>query len=347
MDRCVITGDALGDLLRRLINRQRVMGPTERKTQPGFHYFDWIDDPDDIALDYLRTTIPPKKAFFPPEETILEFEDGDPPQARAVIDEDPVALVGVHPCDLAAISMLDDAYAEDPADRRWAAHRADATIIGIDCHPDEYCFCTSVGSWRARGPADLFLTPVERGYLVEILSDTGRSLIEESGVSVPTESDLEDAETWLQQKQEKMTAGLDASVHELAQMLQNNDFDDLWHEVADRCYSCGSCNTTCPTCFCFDVHDEFNLDMESGRRVRTWDSCQLEPFALVAGGYNFRRDRWERVRHRWYRKFAYLYDDFGVPYCTGCGRCSRACTADINIVDVTNEVIAEGRSRDQ
>jgi sulfhydrogenase subunit beta (sulfur reductase) len=86
--------------------------------------------------------------------------------------------------------------------------------------------------------------------------------------------------------------------------------------------------------------DELDLDLRGGRRLRRWDSCQLLDFARVAGGENFRAKRWQRVRHRWHRKFLYLYNQFGRPFCTGCGRCSRACTADINIVDVSNELIA-------
>ena len=62
-------------------------------------------------------------------------------------------------------------------------------------------------------------------------------------------------------------------------------------------------------------------------------------FARIAGGENMRAQRWQRVRHRWNRKFLYLFRQFGRPYCTGCGWCSRGCTADINIVDVTNRLI--------
>jgi sulfhydrogenase subunit beta (sulfur reductase) len=116
----------------------------------------------------------------------------------------------------------------------------------------------------------------------------------------------------------------------------------VWKEIAERCYSCGSCNTTCPTCFCFDMVDDIDPEMKGGVRYRTWDSCQLLDFAVVAGGHNFRGERWQRVKHRWQRKFLYLYRQFGRPYCTGCGRCSRACTADINIVDVSNRLIAFG-----
>ncbi|MGD9497232.1 MAG: 4Fe-4S dicluster domain-containing protein, partial [Armatimonadota bacterium] len=142
---------------------------------------------------------------------------------------------------------------------------------------------------------------------------------------------------------ESLVAALEATPAQFADILEQGEFDEIWHDISSRCYSCGSCNTTCPTCFCFDINDEFDLGLAGGRRVRTWDSCQLQEFALVAGGHNFRRLRWQRVRHRWHRKFLYLFRDFGSPYCTGCGRCSRACTADINIVDVSNRIIERAR----
>ncbi|MEA3401616.1 MAG: 4Fe-4S dicluster domain-containing protein [Armatimonadota bacterium] len=215
----------------------------------------------------------------------------------------------------------------------------------MDCTPDEYCFCTSVGSCHSRAGADLFLTPIQRGYLVEVLTPDGEQMLRVADVEEAADEDRRQARQWREDKEARMVAALDASPAELADMLEGATFDEIWQDIASRCYSCGSCNTTCPTCFCFDINDEFDLGLTAGRRVRTWDSCQLAEFALVAGGYNFRRLRWQRVRHRWHRKFLYLYRDFGRPYCTGCGRCSRACTADINIVDVTNRIIADARQR--
>jgi sulfhydrogenase subunit beta (sulfur reductase) len=64
----------------------------------------------------------------------------------------------------------------------------------------------------------------------------------------------------------------------------------------------------------------------------------------VAGGHNFRGERTDRVRHRWFRKFVYLLREHGMPFCIGCGRCSSACTANISLVDVLNAVIAEARN---
>jgi hypothetical protein len=110
----VLSKKAFLDLMGRLMNGKAVMGPRERPDQPGFHFFDRVEDPDDLTMDYTTTTLPPKKAFFAPTETILTFTLGDPPKASDCRGEDPFVLVGVHPCDLSAIDALDRAYAYPP-----------------------------------------------------------------------------------------------------------------------------------------------------------------------------------------------------------------------------------------
>ncbi|MFO7984906.1 MAG: 4Fe-4S dicluster domain-containing protein [Desulfatiglandaceae bacterium] len=337
------------DLMGRLMAQKAVMGPRERPDQPGFHYFDWVEDPEDLTMNYTTTTLPPKKAFFPPAETILTFTLGNSPTVSDCRENDPFVLVGVHPCDLSAIEALDRAYAYPPPDRRWQHNRKRGAIIGVDCLPDSYCFCEPLGISEARKPCDLFLTPIDRGYFVEICSSAGEEILSQGETAEAGTADFGDVLDWRQQKKEGFAAHLDADAEELANILEMGDFSGIWEDIAFRCYSCGSCNTTCPACFCFTMADDFDWTLNSGVRRRTWDSCQLEDFALVAGDHNFRGERWERVRHRWHRKFLYLYRRFGRAYCTGCGRCSRACTADINIVDETNRIISafrEGARRD-
>ena len=117
----------------------------------------------------------------------------------------------------------------------------------------------------------------------------------------------------------------------------------VWKQWAEKCYSCGTCNLTCPTCFCFDVLDETDLSLASGVREREWDGCMLEGFAAVGSGENFREKREERLRHRFFRKYAYLFTRYGRPYCCGCGRCVRQCLVHIDPVGIINDLLAESR----
>jgi NAD-dependent dihydropyrimidine dehydrogenase PreA subunit len=116
--------------------------------------------------------------------------------------------------------------------------------------------------------------------------------------------------------------------------------DPLWEELGEKCLACGSCTNVCPTCYCFDVQDEVNLRLNAGERQRTWDSCQLDEFARVAGGENFREARSGRQRHRFMRKGKYIYDMYDRLGCVGCGRCIRTCLVHINIVDGFNRIHA-------
>jgi sulfhydrogenase subunit beta (sulfur reductase) len=340
---CMIGADGVFDLLGRAMKKRAVMGPKEREDQPGFHYFGWLTSPEEFISGYITTTIPPKKAFFPPSQILFSYELSRPPILVDAAEHSEFVLAGVHPCDLAAIDELDDAYGYPPADGRWQRDRRRGIIIGIDCKPDEYCFCATVGACSARKPCDLFLTQVERGYLVEVITAAGKGLLDGLTIFAATDRDMRDAHDWLEEKRRLTSGKLAVSIPEFADILEEGGLTAVWQDVANRCYSCGSCNTTCPTCFCFDIADELELNMKCGIRRRTWDSCQLLEFALIAGPHNFREDRWQRVRHRWHRKFLYLFRKYGRPYCTGCGRCSRACTADINIVDVSNQLIAHAR----
>lgn len=336
----VLSQGGLHHFLGSLMETQPVMGPKERADQPGFHHFALLNDPREFAADYTTTTIPPKAAFFPPNEKLFSFTLKRPPYFTVSRDTFPFVLAGVHPCDLAAIDALDRACAYPPSDVRWQANRKRTVIIGIDCLPDEYCFCTTTDTIACRSVCDLFLTPIQRGYLVEVLTASGRALFEKAPARDARRQHRLEAEKWRREKSERITAGFKVSIDQFARILAGGGLTEVWKAVAERCYSCGSCNTVCPTCFCFNMLDDLDASLVQGVRRRTWDSCQLPDFAVVAGGHNFRGDRWQRVRHRWHRKFLYLYRQFGRPYCTGCGRCSRACTADINIVDVSNQLIA-------
>ena len=117
----------------------------------------------------------------------------------------------------------------------------------------------------------------------------------------------------------------------------------VWEEKAKTCFSCGSCNLVCPTCYCFNVKDDMNWDLKTGKRQRSWDGCLLDTFTEVAGGHEFRKNRANRIRHRLYRKGMYVPAKIGGQIaCVGCGRCVGACLTDIaNPVAIYNRLIKD------
>lgn len=336
----VLEASSLPKMLARMVRTRRVMAPVKRG-RTAFA-FDWIDDPAEVALGYVRTVLPPKKAILPAHESILDFSLEPTQTAAPIIDDEPFVLFGVHPCDMSGITQLDWAFSRNVKDPHYLARREAATIVALDCMPDEYCFCTSVGTAGTRDGADLFLTPIGTGFMVDVLTPKGAALLEEApALREPSAEELAEAEAWPEEKARCITRRIDGDIADLPDILERRYESDVWNSTAERCYSCGTCTIVCPTCFCFDVRDEVNLPLTGGSRGRHWDSCQFLDFALVAGPHNFRGKRGSRVRHRWLRKFEYLHREYGRPFCTGCGRCTQACTADISLTDVLNEIIAE------
>ena len=114
-----------------------------------------------------------------------------------------------------------------------------------------------------------------------------------------------------------------------------------WEESAAECVGCGTCNLVCPTCYCFNVEENVDLSVTTGSRERHWDGCMLRKFSEVAGGEVFRESLASRQRHRIFRKFKYISDQTGQPWCVGCGRCTAYCTAKISIVDIVNRLIGD------
>ncbi|HEY3324506.1 MAG TPA: 4Fe-4S dicluster domain-containing protein [Planctomycetota bacterium] len=338
----VLTKEQAGVFLEKLVQQRRVMGPKEK--EPGFHVFDWIEDAKELTLDYPTSILPPKKAFFPPKDTLLKFSmgNGAPPSASPVLDDKPFVLLGVHPCDLEGIAQLDWAMSQGHVDPHWKARRDAATIIGVNCLPDKSCFCSSVGTCSPANSYDLFLTKIDAGFFVEVASDKGRQLLEGlAETRAPEPKDFADLQAFWEQKEKRATRKLKTPSYAMPLLLDASVNSNIWKETAEKCYSCGSCTTVCPTCFCFDVWEDLALDLKEGERSRVWDSCQFVDFAKVAGGHNFRSQRVERTRHRWYRKFYYLMARYGRPFCVGCGRCTRACTAGIGLVEVLNQLTEE------
>jgi sulfhydrogenase subunit beta (sulfur reductase) len=97
----------------------------------------------------------------------------------------------------------------------------------------------------------------------------------------------------------------------------------------------------CPTCYCYAVFDELNLDANSGQRKRRWDSCLFKDYALVAGGHNFRAKRSSRVKNRYFHKQRGFVSQYGRPSCVGCGRCKAYCPAGVDILEVVQKLRSE------
>jgi len=109
----------------------------------------------------------------------------------------------------------------------------------------------------------------------------------------------------------------------LSPLLEEGYDHPIWQELGETCLGCGTCTLVCPSCYCFNVEDRLSLDLEGGERLRTWDSCQFDQFTRLSGGAEARADQADRQRHRFFRKYKYLWEKHHRVACVGCGRCGR------------------------
>jgi ferredoxin len=316
----------------------QVVGPQAKG--PKFA-FEPITDPAQLRLDYDTTILPPKKVFQPPEERLATFTRQGEPSVEAVIEAVPTVLLGVHTCDLRAIQLLDQVFSQEYADAHYLERREQTVIVSLEClEPcDEHSFCKSMGTLTAGEGYDLHMTDLGAAYAIDVATEKGQQLLANyATVSKAADADIRRLNEVLGAKWPRFTYRLNFEAAELPALLSTAYDHPLWDELGERCLACGSCTNVCPTCYCFNVFDQVNMALTEGERRRRWDSCQLDEFARVAGGENFREARKGRQRHRFMRKGKYIYEKFGELGCVGCGRCIRTCVADISIVDGFNTI---------
>ena len=326
-----IPRDKIPEVVSILGRKHRIVAPVPKGKS---FVFSEVTDPALVTIDYPSTILPLKKFFLPPVDVLLHYNSGNNkasvPGGRR---SESLLFFGIHNYDLQGLNRLDHAFRTGVRDDTWLARREGVLFVGVSYVPDDYHFCDSVGvPTGLKDGFDLFLTRFEDHYRVEALTEDGSAMLHDlAALMVPCDCDG-DPVVHFKNKLRQSVAG----IREIFHGAYNHP---VWKKTAQACYSCGTCNIACPTCYCFDVEDQTTLGTNEGSRLRKWDSCQFLGFTAVAGGEAFRDKRHDRVRHRMSRKFAYVTDENGQPFCVGCGRCVRQCTAAINIVEVMNALL--------
>ncbi len=309
----------------------------------GRFTYDTLGASRELRLDFDETLYSPKPYLFPPKEPVLSFAPKDPSSCEPVYAEKDQAIIGIHPGDLAAIAMLDKAFTEGKIDSHYCARREKTALIGIyPTRPAPFRFTSSmIKPEEPYCAADAFLVDLgDDSYAVEIVTDRGKEFFSTSKAAIAKAGVRARAESRKGFVKDSVT--LPVARESLPAFLEGKERHPVWEARAAKCFSCGSCVNVCPTCYCFDVLDELDLSFEFGLRFRVWDSCVLDPFAVCAGGHNFRKKPADRIRHRLYRKQKYLLEKLGFAGCVGCGRCKRACVPDIAYPpDIDNDLLGK------
>ncbi|MCX7031497.1 MAG: 4Fe-4S dicluster domain-containing protein [Spirochaetes bacterium] len=290
----------------------------------------------DIALVPANTRLSVKSVFFPQREVLLSFKDSGLDAVPAV--DGSIVVLGARPCDARAMTWMDGVFGgggrEDPY---FIERRRGAVVIARACdEPCATCFCTSVGGspYGTKG-SDVLASPARGGpetgtpdLLLEPVTEKGAAFLEKhaallrpagEGEVTAREARARAAEARMKVLdfsgvKEKMDVGFDSPA---------------WETITRSCLGCGACTYVCPTCHCFDITDESHG--ERGVRIRTWDGCQYAQFTLHASGHNPRSHKQARMRQRLMHKYSYAPETAGAVFCSGCGRCVRACPVNLDI----------------
>lgn len=304
--------------------------------QDGKYAFKRLARWSEARLSYDRTILPPKKYFLPPKEALLKFSPGEGYVQVAEGLQTKIVLFGVHACDVYSLNILDLVFAGKFPDPYYQARRKNIAIIGIDCLPDEHCFCRSMRADFVDRGFDLFFYDIGDYYFTLVGTALGDDMV------LATQPLFEsvtaaDVDEYKRRSGEKRRAfQIDVEIRDLPEIFEMEYQSEIWSQLGDKCLSCGSCSAVCPTCYCFDMNDRAGFGSHSAERNRSWDSCLFATHALVAGGENFRESRSSRIKFRFYHKQRGFVAEYGRPSCVGCGRCISSCPVKIDIIEVLN-----------
>jgi ferredoxin len=332
MEARILQRDRLLELVDALAQDHEVIAPKDDLA------YAQVSSGSEVYIVEDKPTRSLKEYFFPQREVLLEYVAGTngveltaPPPAL----ETKRIIFGARPCDVAAFPILDKLFSWDYVDSSYVEARKRSVFVSIACEqPCETCFCVSLdGSPAGIEGTDLLLTPVGDVYHVQLVTDRGKSLVEEySAFFGESEQKYDQARV---QFEENAVAKITKEVN-IDGLDKTLDFaHPIWEMLAQQCIDCGICTFLCPTCHCFDIQDEGNP--AQGERVRLWDACMFYGYTKAHAGQP-RPTHYRRYRQRIMHKFRYYPENFGNYLCVGCGRCIEHCPVNIDLRDVLEAV---------
>jgi ferredoxin len=337
--------DALAKAIEKLSQSMDVWVPAASgENKRGLEFM--LYGPGVAPVFNRQTSMSAKKVIFPQAEPLFRFEKtkspDDPSKLKVQIESPSVErqtlIFGARPCDARGFLIFDRVFLDGPyGDAIFRERREKSFIATLVCREgDSACFCSMVGSSPVdREGSDLWVTPVDGGYVIEALTPKAEPLLEGLGTA-PTP----DQEAAASKAEEEAAQTLMGSIEVMDRVQAFKDhFGDtgFWQNAVAGCLSCGVCTFVCPTCYCFTITDEARE--LKGERLRSWDSCMFYHYTLEASGHNPRPTSIERYRNRVGHKFAYFPEKYdGMIACSGCGRCVRSCPASIDIRKIAHSL---------
>ncbi len=199
------------------------------------------------------------------------------------------ALLGVRPCDVRAIGILDQVLTGGKhADPVYQGRRDGAFVIAVECtEPGATCCCTSMGGGPgAESGFDLAMTELADAeghrFVVRAGTPAGAGVLADVPSRAADEATVQRASTAVDEAADHMGRAMPAL--DLSQLLAGSRESVHGDDVASRCLTCGNCTMVCPTCFCTTTEDVTDLTGDHAERWRVWDSCYSLDFSYLHGG---------------------------------------------------------------
>jgi len=292
--------ESIPKFLEGLRKEYRVIAPVDERGRINFKR---IDSGSDVIPEFQNTRKSLKEFFlnscnFFSDDNYLE----DIKNLKFEINGKSL-IFGVRACDLNALSLLDWVYFEGILSPSYERNRRRTVIIGMNCtEPGRNCFCTTfrTGPSIGRG-ADLVFTDLGNLYLVEVLSNGGKQILDKfPNLFLDAKAEHRKRKDRLMREAEERIKSL--NMRGVRKKLESIP-DKYWNKLDKECIGCYSCDIACPTVYSF----EHALELK-------------------------------RPINRVYHKLNHFMDNYGKFGCVGCGRCIETCPRGIGMPDVLEDI---------
>ncbi len=265
-----------------------------------------------------------KSVFLPSSEKILDL--GKRGYKEIVGKYPPIACLNVNVLDLKALTLLEQVFSQDA---NYQARRRNLLLIGYSCHwPDDYKrYKVFSHKWEEdyleHVVFDIFLVKLKNNtFKVYSGSEKGQVLLEKFGLS--KYQHVEFAGAIAEQ-------GPDKRMLQIKKKIDQSFDRKIWNELNKICLACGKCAVNCPTCFCFNLVDQWQPDNLGRHRQTT--TCFYNDFSKVAGGHKPLESVKAKIYFWYVHKFVRIPHEYSLPGCVSCGRCAKTCPVGIKIKD--------------
>ncbi|NQV13703.1 MAG: 4Fe-4S dicluster domain-containing protein [Parcubacteria group bacterium] len=323
-----MTKDQLTKFLEYLLQDNVVYGPVQKGSVLEVEK---IAQPADLVLNGCLTDHSWKKVFLPPCEKLFDYQGA---KLNEVSDDYPQQVAfGLTTFDLKALNLFHHVYEKDPYYQR---RKRNTLIIGQSVAPEQDAKTFKVFSEKLEEDIlehlefDIFFEQRGDSFRVMTGSEDGQEVLDKFGFSNYEH---------IQFAGPIKETGLGERTLAIKDQLKNHHDQKIWDELGKKCIECGKCTIACPTCYCFRIDDEAVLTEGEGERTRCWDSCFYREFSEVAGDHVFLENTAQRIHFWYYHKFVRIPEQYGLPGCVGCGRCTRTCPVGIDINETLQKIV--------